>query len=360
MSSMIPSHGGNISEEARRLGINENQIIDASASLVPFSPPDLLTRRLVQALKSPSLRNYPDITFQSLKDAISNWHEIDSAMVLPGNGAAELLTWTAREASEKGTSALTTPGFSDYERALNCWHGKYIYMPLPLCWTAQKPQNFPFTPKSNVIWITNPHNPTGQLWSRASIEPLLKNHRLVICDEAFLSLVPEGEKESLIPLVKKNSNLVVLRSLTKLFAIAGLRLGYAISSPQRLNKWQNWRDPWPVNGLATAAGLMLKSNKSFYNQWTNKIHNRLLKEGPWMHSKLQGLPGIKSYPSSTNFLLIEGNQSLLELRENLCRKKILIRDCRSFIGLGENWLRISLQTRKNNFRIYSTMQDFLN
>ena len=95
-------------------------------------------------------------------------------------------------------------------------------------------------------------------------------------------------------------------------------------------------------------------------KWTNKIHNWLLKEGPWMHRKLQDLPGIKSHPSSTNFLLIEGNQSLLELRENLCRKKILIRDCRSFIGLGENWLRISLQTRKNNFRIYSTMQDFLN
>jgi len=359
MGSTIPSHGGNVSQEARRLGIKENQILDASASLVPFSPPDSLNRYLVKALKGNSLRNYPDITYQSLKDAISNWHDIDPSMVLPGNGAAELLTWAARDASNKGTSALPTPGFTDYERALNCWNGKYIYVPLPLRWTPQRPQAFPLRPQSDVVWITNPHNPTGQLWSRDSIEPLLKNHSLVICDEAFLSLVPEGEQESLIPLVRDHSNLIVIRSLTKLFAIAGLRLGYAISSAQRLHKWQSWRDPWPINGLATAAGLMLMSNKSVHDKWTNKIHNWLTKEGPWFQKKLQDLPGIRSHPSSTNFQLIEGNKPLIELRENLSRRKILIRDCRSFIGLGDNWLRISLQTRKNNLRIFSTMQDLL-
>ena len=151
----------------------------------------------------------------------------------------------------------------------------------------------------------------------------------------------------------------MIRSLTKLFAIAGLRLGYVISSDQRLHKWERWRDPWPVNSLATAAGLMLMSDKSIHNYWTNKIHNWLLKEGPWLYSKLQDLPGIKAHPSSTNFQLIEGKESLQELRENLAKRKILLRDCSSFNCLGSNWLRISLQTRRNNLRILSTMQDLL-
>ena len=333
----MPTHGGNISEEARRLRVKENQILDASASLVPFLPPKSLHRTLQKALANNSLRNYPDCTYQSLKEAIATWHGIDSTMVLPGNGASELLTWSARDASEKGTSALAAPSFNDYARALHCWNGKFIYMKLPLYWTSEKPQKFPLIPKTNVVWVTNPHNPTGQLWSRESIEPLLKNHSLVISDEAFLSLVPNGESQSLIPLIRNHSNLIVIRSLTKLFAIAGLRLGYAISSANRLEKWEHLRDPWPLNSLAVSAGLMLMNDQFTYHRWTNKVHSWLSEEGPWLHKQLQKLPGIKAYPSAANFQLIEGNNSLMQLRESLARKKILLRDCRSFKGLGENW-----------------------
>ncbi len=352
-------HGGNVSEEARRLGVKESQLLDASASLVPFPPPKKLHHCLRKALVDKSLRNYPDCKHQSLREAIGNWHGVHPTMVLPGNGAAELLTWSARDAAEKGVSTLIYPGFFDYERALNCWNGKYMYFNLPLEWSNKRPQEFPFTPNNNVLWVTNPHNPTGQLWKRSSIEPLLEHHELVICDEAFLSLVPDGENQSLIPLISENPNLIVIRSLTKLFAIAGLRLGYAISSAKRLQQWQTWRDPWPLNSLATAAGIMLMSDQVILKQWTNKVHKWLSKEGPWMQTKLNALPGIKSHPSSTNFQLIEGNESLTILRKKLAEKKILLRDCSSFNGLGENWLRISLQKRKDNKRIISEMKKIL-
>jgi histidinol-phosphate/aromatic aminotransferase/cobyric acid decarboxylase-like protein len=95
-------------------------------------------------------------------------------------------------------------------------------VPLPLDWASAAPGPLPELPPAPVLWITNPHNPTGQLWSRAGLEPLLRRHRLVICDEAFLSLVPDGERQSLIPLVAEHANLVVIRSLTKLYGIAGL------------------------------------------------------------------------------------------------------------------------------------------
>ncbi len=186
-----PFHGGNLNEEALRIGVHIDQILDASASLVPFGPPDSLKSFLANALGSNALRSYPDCSHKNLKEAISHWHHIDPTMVLPGNGAAELFTWAARDASQLGVSAIPTPGFSDYSRALRCWNASYREISLPLTWSSQSPQPFPLRPNTNVLWITNPHNPTGQLWSRESLEELLQKYLLVICDEAFLPLTPK-------------------------------------------------------------------------------------------------------------------------------------------------------------------------
>jgi len=281
-------------------------------------------------------------------------------MVLPGNGASEMITWAARDAANHGISVLPSPGFYDYKRALRCWGGKFITCPLPLKWNSIFPQVFPLKPQKKVIWITNPHNPTGQCWSLDSLEALLNSQNLVICDEAFLPLVPGGEKESLIPLVANYPNLIVIRSLTKLFSIAGLRLGYAISSPIRLKQWQEWRDPWPVNGLAVTLGVALMSEEQIIKEQVKKVQNWVKDEGRWLHENLQKLPGITTHPSATNFQLIESNVSLKNFREALAHKKnILLRDCSSFQELGENWLRVSLQGQSDNRRIIKAMQQVL-
>tara|TARA_Y100001968_G_scaffold297456_1_gene306471 strand:- start:67000 stop:68115 length:1116 start_codon:yes stop_codon:yes gene_type:complete len=357
ITSNISRHGGNINEEAKRLGFNVNELLDASASLVPFHPTKELKDCLKKAINNTSLRNYPDRHQFELKEAIASFHLVAADMVLAGNGAAELNTWSARDASGIGLSCLPSPGFADYERALKCWGGAYFHAPLKLNWSASKPQSFPLQSQAKVIWITNPHNPTGQLWSRESLEKLLKQHSLVICDEAFLPLVPNGENQSLIPLVRKYQNLIVIRSLTKLFSIAGLRLGYVISTPKRLKQWEECRDPWPVNGLAIAIGIMLMTNHELLNRQINDIQKWVKTEGTWLHSSLKSLPGIIAHPSSTNFQLIQGEECLLELREKLAQRKILLRDCRSFPGLGSKWLRISLQTRSNNQKILQSIRE---
>ena len=118
MKSYQPKHGGNVIEEARRLGIKINQLMDASASIVPFPLPTALTECLKDALDNHSLTSYPDCAHQSLREAIGTWHDIDPAMILPGNGASELFTWAARDAAKEGLSCLPTPGFGDYVRAL--------------------------------------------------------------------------------------------------------------------------------------------------------------------------------------------------------------------------------------------------
>ena len=103
--------------------------------------------------------------------------------MLPGNGAAELFTWAARDAAAAGLSGLLAPGFADYRRALQCWDALSVETPLALNWDHAGPATTPL--EGAVAWICNPHNPTGQLWSRASLEAMLDRHALVICDEAF-------------------------------------------------------------------------------------------------------------------------------------------------------------------------------
>lgn len=347
-SDPIERHGGNLVATALRLGCRPDQLLDASASLVPFAPPAALLR----ALRTAPLRPYPDRSYGALRRAIARLHGLEPAQVLPGNGAAELFTWVARDAAAAGVSLLPSPGFADYGRALACWEGALRILPLSLTWSEVWPQPFP-GPQArelggDVLWITNPHNPTGQLWSRTSLEALLPHFALVIVDEAFLSLVPGGEAESLIPLVERHPQLVVIRSLTKLFAIAGLRLGYAVAAPERLHQWSRWRDPWPVNALAAAAGEVLVDDP----RWPRRVRRWVGAEGPRLRQRLGALSGLTPLPSATNFLLVRGDASLVPLRQGMeQRHRVLLRDGRSFEGLGEQWLRIGLQDRSGNQRI---------
>ena len=322
-----------------------------------------MRRSLLGAGLSAPLRAYPDRSYADLRRGLARLHGLEPDWLLPGNGAAELFTWAARDATATGLSVLPQPGFADYPRALVCWGGAWCSQPLPLQFFgsgAGAAQAHPVPPAGEVLWITNPHNPTGQLWSRASLEPLLERFALVIVDEAFLPLVPAGEDQSLIPLVAAQPNLVVIRSLTKLYGIAGLRLGYAVAQPQRLRRWGSWRDPWPVNGLAAAVGEGLLGDPAACRRWGCRVQRWTAREGAWLQQQLAQLPGISPLPSAANFLLIRGESSLLPLRERLERRHhILLRDCRSFDGLGPNWLRIGYQSHQHNRRIIGALRQEL-
>jgi len=356
---LLDAHGGNLESAARRLGCRPSRLLDASASLVPF---DLPWQVRLRALKA-SFRPYPDRAHAVLRDCLASLHGLAPCAVLPGNGAAELFTWAARDAAAQGLSLLPQPGFADYARALVCWGGDVEGLPLPLQWPRPGPFPFPEpVSRATVLWITNPHNPTGQLWSRASLEPLLRRFALVICDEAFLPLVPYGEEQSLIPLVDHHPNLLVVRSLTKLYGIAGLRLGYAVAQPERLQRWAQWRDPWPVNAVASAVGEALLQRPERHQAWIQRVQRWTAQEGAWLQQQLAALPGIVPMPSAANYLLIRGERegkpwSLQPLREALeIRHRILLRDCRSFDGLDDSWLRIGFQSRRGNRRIIQAMR----
>ena len=342
-------HGGNRQALADALGCRPSQLLDASASLAPWSP---RCPRLSEA----SLRDYPDREQGAMRKAIAAIHGVPPDWVLPGNGAAELFTWAARDAAAAGVSGLLAPGFADYRRALRCWGAEWVETPLGLSWDHPGPFNHPPLDGS-VAWICNPHNPTGQLWSRSSLESMLDRYGLVICDEAFLPLVAEAEHQSMIGLVAKYPNLIIIRSLTKLFGVAGLRVGYAIAQPNRLKRWQLWRDPWPVNGIAAALTEQWLGRPRRYERWCARVQRWTTMEGVWMQRELARVPGITPMPSAANFFLISGRRSLVPLREAMEHDhRILLRDCRSFAGLGETWLRIGLQSPRDNRRIVRALK----
>ncbi|MFN5697995.1 MAG: aminotransferase class I/II-fold pyridoxal phosphate-dependent enzyme, partial [Cyanobacteriota bacterium] len=162
---------------------------------------------------------------------------------------------------------------------------------------------------------------------------------------------------------------VVIRSLTKLFSIAGLRLGYALAQPERLARWASWRDPWPVNGLAAAVAPALLADPL----WQRRVQRWVAEEGAWLSRRLAALPGLQPCPSAANFLLVrtaaapgadpgadlggEPREGLEPLRQALeQRHRILLRDCRSFPGLGPAWLRIGLQDRRGHRRLLAALR----
>ena len=128
----LQCHGGNQAATAARLGCRPSQLLDASASLVPFGPPWFVRRSLLWAGLTAPLRAYPDRAYAGLRRGLARLHGLEPEWLLPGNGAAELFTWAGRDAAAVGVSVLAQPGFADYPRALACWDGAWRAQPLPL------------------------------------------------------------------------------------------------------------------------------------------------------------------------------------------------------------------------------------
>lgn len=206
------------------------------------------------------------------------------------------------------------------------------------------------------LLLNNPHNPTGQLFAKESILAHLDQFELVVVDEAFMDFLPPDQQQSVIDQVQDYPNLVVVRSLTKFYSLPGLRLGYAIAHPDRLKRWQQWRDPWTVNALAAAVGEVVVQDTPFQQQTWNWLANAR----PILFAGLNNLPGLYPNMGAANFLLVKSDYSVLPLQtELLKRHQILIRDCMSFSELGDRYFRVAIRTHDENQRLLHGLVDIL-
>lgn len=311
------------------------------------------------------LKAYPDPQYRELRSALSEFHQIPLAYILPGNGAAELLTWACRDLAALDVTCLLTPAFSDYQRALKAFNATVQECPLePLAggqWELNQPlvandsESF-LLKKTAGLLLNNPHNPTGKLLPKVVASILPHDYALVVVDEAFMDFLPPDQQQSVIDLVLEQPNLVVLRSLTKFYSLPGLRLGYAIAHPDRLQRWQQWRDPWSVNALAAAAGAVIVQDTAFQQQtW-----DWLATAKPLLFQGLANLPGLQPYPSAANFLLVKSERSVVQLQVELLKQHhILIRDCLSFPELGDRYFRVAIRTEAENQRLLDGLSQIL-
>jgi L-threonine-O-3-phosphate decarboxylase len=300
------------------------------------------------------LCHYPDPHYTELRSALGAYHHVPADWVLPGNGAAELLTWVARDLAEQAQRCyLLTPAFSDYGRSLGAVGLSPQPVPLPLG-PAAVPA-WPDDPGAAVL-INNPHNPTGTLLSAAALAPLLDRFATVVVDEAFMDFLPPNQQQSLIERVGQHPNLVVLRSLTKFYTLPGLRIGYAIGHPDRLRRWQGWRDPWPVNTLAAAAAIAAVQDTAFQErtwQWLPPAR-AALEQG------LGAIPGLAPLAGAANYLLVATTTPAPALQETLLRRhQVLIRDCLSFPELGKNYFRVAVRQPGENERLVTALAEIL-
>ncbi|MGL5034733.1 MAG: pyridoxal phosphate-dependent aminotransferase, partial [Microcystaceae cyanobacterium] len=259
-----PDHGGNLAWAATIAGCPASSLVDFSASINPLGPPATVLKAIQQAF--PQLGHYPDPQYSTLRSQLGFYHQLDADWVLPGNGSAELLTLVGRWFSSLAQTVLIAPAFGDYYRTLKAFDLKII----SLAWEVEQPfpqamlQNFSLS-NSGLI-LNNPHNPTGFLWLKQDILPLLSRFKWVIIDEAFMDFLSPDRQQSLIAALPDYPNLIILRSLTKFYSLPGLRLGYALGHPDILKQWQQWRDPWPVNVLAEAAAIAAIQDTRFQQQ----------------------------------------------------------------------------------------------
>lgn len=373
------AHGGNLAWAAAIAGCSPSDILDFSASISPLGPP----KSALAAIQSRmgDIKAYPDPDYRELRAVLAELHRVNPDWILPGNGSAELLTLASWDFSQLVETYLITPAFGDYWRALKAFGVNVSECPLSLADICNSDSlldlgeilqprlrhfrdindtapDASIPPLENVgLLLNNPHNPTGKLFRRETILPYLKKFALVVVDEAFMDFLPPEKQESLVPDVQDYPNLVILRSLTKFYSLPGLRIGYALAHPQRLQRWQSRRDPWAVNVLAVAAAVAVVRDTAFEQvsrAWLPTARAQLF-EG------IAQLPGLRPYPSAANFILVESEYSTSKLQQKLLQQyKILIRDCLSFPELGERYFRIAVRSSSDNQRLLASLAALLN
>lgn len=359
-----PLHGGNLLWAADLAGCSPSHILDFSASINPLGPP----RSAIAAIQThlDALTTYPDPSYRSLCQVLSEVHQLPLDWFLPGNGSAELLTWACRNLAQLPWTGVLTPAFADYQRALRAFQAQIHPFALDLepAWglpldgfinSALNQVGQSAQSTAAGLLLNTPHNPTGQLLDPQQLEQLLERFALVVVDEAFMDFVPANGSCSLISKVQDYPNLVILRSLTKFYSLPGLRLGYAVGHPERLQQWQQWRDPWSVNALAIAAGIAVLRDHTFQEQTLNWLPSARSQ----LFMALKDL-GCKPWQSAANFLLVATDVSAPSLQELLLKRhQILIRDCLSFPELGPHYFRIAVRTRADNQGLLTALADCL-
>jgi histidinol-phosphate/aromatic aminotransferase/cobyric acid decarboxylase-like protein len=312
--------------------LGEPGLLDFAVNTWPAERSPELEAALQQAL---ARGGYP--SDRRARELVAARHGRDAADVLAANGACEIF-WLLAHALRPRRACCIHPSFTEPEAALRAVGTDVVHV-------LREPETWRFDPAgvpddAEVVVVGNPNNPTGGLDTRDAILGLLRPGRLVLVDESFMDFV-RGEPESLAATALPG--LAVLRSLTKLWALAGLRAGYLLAEPELVERLEANRQPWSVNALACAALETCAVDR----ETPRAVAADVAAERAELVATLGELPGVRVWPGTANFLLIrvaDGPGTVARLRA----AGIAVRPAWSFPGLDERHIRVAVRRREDN------------
>ncbi|AOY76350.1 threonine-phosphate decarboxylase CobD [Clostridium formicaceticum] len=358
------AHGGNIFEIQRNCNIHKDDLLDYSANINPLGLPGSLKAMILHSIED--LQHYPDIHYEELKTAISQYYCIDKKDIFVGNGAAQIIFDTINALNPKKTMILA-PTFSEYERALKV-SGSVIIEHL-----LKEEENFAVNVEEllkvmdesiDLMVLCNPNNPTSSLLKaeeiRMILEKAVEKNICLMMDEAFMDFVDEEQQYSMLQYYKEYDNLVIVRAFTKFYGIPGLRLGFGLCSNKNLKEKISKRTiPWSLNTFAGYFGKVLLTE----NSYVEKTHTWLKNEKERFVEKLKEIDGLKIFPPSVNFILIKilkPGFDVLQLQEKLLEKNVLIRNCSNFGNLDKSFFRIAIKNSVDNDKFLEALREAMN
>lgn len=334
---MTAAHGGDIFAIARQHGWDWREVLDFSASINPLGPSPTVRIAIQDALDR--IAHYPERESLRLREKLAAVWNIEPSQVLLGNGATELLYFLARTELASGNASVAVPAFSEFHRALP--DAGQVPLDDPDVWPTERP-----------LILTRPANPTGDTLSFDSLSRWLsKTSNPVIIDESFLDFT---EHQSMAALLSQRADLVILRSLTKFYALPGLRIGALIAHDRTISDWRSRREPWQVNVLAEAAALAALADPEHARRTITFVRT----ERAWLSDQLSMIPAIEPQPGDANFLLIRLSYSAAKLAAYLASHKVLVRVCTGWPGVSGEAVRIAVRTRVENEQLIVVWRSF--
>lgn len=359
-------HGGNIHAAARTLGTNPKRILDLSASINPLGMPQSVRAAITSQLNAAV--HYPDPDCVELTQALSAHHAVDPETILCGNGSTELIHLIARTLQPEQV-LIPAPTFAEYERAIKASGkqearrkkcGTYYFHLTAHDGFRLDPDAFidamtkmvsshssPITHRSSLslAFLCNPNNPTGRVMPRDEVLKIAAAAKKLRCylvvDEAFIDFCPE---HSVIDAAARNPHLMVLRSMTKFYALAGIRLGYGVFPPSVVRGIHAIREPWTVSTVAQIAGCAALDDHGY----RIKTLSIIAREKQYLEKSLRSL-GVPCLPSAANYYLLRLHGADVVVK-TLAKTGILIRSCANFRGLDRSYVRIAVRCRRENIR----------
>ena len=358
------SHGGNAAYEQKyekkyggKYERRREDIIDLSANINPLGMPEHVREAIIRAI--PACSRYPDSLSRDLRDRIAAFEHTKPDWVFCGHGASDIIFRLPRALRAKKV-LITAPTFSDYARSAQSCGAEIVRHVL------SAPTGFTLDSgfiqavrrdKPDLVFVCNPNNPTGQLTESALIQELLECCRregaFVAVDECFLDFAEQAADSTSKVFLARHTNLIIIKAFTKLFALPGIRLGYALcANPALMDNLSFHGTDWPVSNLAQAAGMAALENAEAFLRHTVayvSAERRMMEQG------LTRL-GYKIFAAQANSVFLK-NPYPYDLREELDRKGIRIRSCANYDGLDESYFRIAVAPAQINAQVLAAVAE---